>query len=398
MKDRKNDFSVFRKNENITYLDYAATTFMPDQVIMSWVDYHKNIGVSCNRGNGILSDYAQQEYINSKSNILTFFGAEDDYDLLFGKNATECLNIMAYSLKEKVLQGDIILMGPYEHHSNILPWEKVAREKGACLVQLPLLENGEINYDFFDKLDKKRVKVISISIVSNINAYAVETAWVKKVQRDCNAFFILDVSQMVGHCLLECKSINADAYIMSAHKMYGPKNIAAAIVKKQLMEEMNPVLVGGGMVWNSLGATPSWQHGSRKFEAGTFDVGLIRAWSESCEYLKNIGMDVVSESDKRIWEYVKNRLDKELFSVVPGANDFSSMVSFVVNSVHPHDVAEMATLHNFEIRTGHMCAQGALEQLGYKSLCRLSWGIGSDILDIEAFVCLIEERCLNGKK
>ena len=396
MKDRRNDFSIFKKNGNITYLDYAATTFMPDQVIMNWVDYQQNIGVSCNRGNGILSDYAQQEYINSKSNILKFFDAENEYDLLLGKNATECLNIMAYSLKEKVFQGDIILMGPYEHHSNILPWEKVAREMGACLVQLPLLENGEINYDFYDILDKKRVKIISISMISNINAYTVDTTWIKKVKKDCNALFILDASQMVGHCLLECKRIDADAYIMSAHKMYGPKNIAAAIVKKQLIDEMNPVLVGGGMVWNSLGETPSWQLGYRKFEVGTFDVGLVRAWSESCEYLKNIGMDVVSESDEKIWAYVRNRLDKKLFSVVPGASDFSSMVSFVVNSVHPHDIAEVATSHNFEIRTGHMCAQGTLEQLGYKSLCRLSWGIGSDISDIEAFVCLIEEECING--
>lgn len=396
MKDRRKDFSVFRKDGNVKYLDYAATTFMPDQVIERWVDYQQNIGVSCNHGNGILSDLAQQEYSNSKNNILNFFNADSEYDLIFGKNATECLNIVAYSLKEKVKRGDIILMGPYEHHSNILPWEKVARETGACLVQLPLLETGEINYDFFDSLDKNMIKVISISMISNINANAIDYEWIKKAQQECDALMILDASQMAGHRRLECKKINADVYVMSAHKMYGPKNIAAAIVKKECIEEMNPILVGGGMVWNSLGAAPSWQYGSRKFEAGTFDVGLICAWAEACDYLKKIGMDAVSESDEMMWTYVSNRLDNKIFSVIPGANDFSSMVSFVVNSFHPHDVAELATLHNFEIRTGHMCAQGALEQLGYKSICRLSWGIGSDISDIEAFVCLIEEDVING--
>ena len=302
----------------------------------------------------------------------------------------------SYSLEEKIKRGDILLMGPYEHHSNILPWEKVARETGACLVQLPLLETGEINYDFFDSLEKNRIKVISISMISNINANAIDYDWIIKAKRECDALIILDASQMVGHRRLECKKINADVYVMSAHKMYGPKNIAAAIVKKQLIEEMNPILVGGGMVWNSLGAVPRWQSGSRKFEAGTFDVGLICAWAESCDYLKKIGMDAVSESDKKIWTYVSNRLDKSVFSVIPGANVFSSMVSFVVNSFHPHDVTELAILHNFEIRTGHMCAQGALEQLGYKSICRLSWGIGSDISDIEAFVCLVEEEIING--
>lgn len=233
-------------------------------------------------------------------------------------------------------------------------------------------------------------------MISNINANAIDYDWIIKAKRECDALIILDASQMVGHRRLECKKINADVYVMSAHKMYGPKNIAAAIVKKQLIEEMNPILVGGGMVWNSLGAVPRWQSGSRKFEAGTFDVGLICAWAESCDYLKKIGMDAVSESDKKIWTYVSNRLDKSVFSVIPGANVFSSMVSFVVNSFHPHDVTELAILHNFEIRTGHMCAQGALEQLGYKSICRLSWGIGSDISDIEAFVCLVEEEIING--
>lgn len=395
MKERRQDFSLFRNNNCITYLDYAATTFMPDQVINSWVDYHQNIGVSYNRGNGILSDVAEEEYNKSKNIILNFFSAEEIYDFVFGKNATECLNIVAYSLRDCLNQGDIILMGPYEHHSNILPWEKIAKEIGACLVQLPLLEDGRINYHFCDSLDKKRIKVISISMVSNVNSYAIDTRWLKSFKNDTGAITILDVSQRVGHCELDCKKIGVDAYIMSAHKMYGPKNIGAAIVKKQLMEKMNPILVGGGMVWNSLGASPTWQLGSKKFEAGTFDVGLVKAWSEACKYLSSIGMDVVKESDKKIWAYVKERMDRYIFSIVPGGNENSSMVSFAVNSMHPHDVADIALLHNFEIRTGHMCAQSALDNLGFKSLCRLSWGIGSDTSDVEAFIRLIEGECLN---
>ena len=397
MKNRRQDFGLFRNNNGITYLDYAATTFMPDQVINSWVDYQQTTGVSCNRGNGVLSDVAEEEYHKAKGNILKFFSAEESYDFIFGKNATECLNVVAYSLKAFVKQGDIILMGPYEHHSNILPWEKVSRDVGACLVQLPLLEDGNINYSFLGSLDKNRIKIISISMVSNVNSYTIDTMWLKTVKNECEAIVILDVSQRVGHCELDCKKIDADAYIMSAHKMYGPKNIGAAVVKKHLIEKMNPVLIGGGMVWNSLGASPTWQLGSKKFEAGTFDVGLIKAWSEACKYLSNLGMDAIKESDRKIWAYAKDRMDRHIFSIVPGGDEHSSMVSFVVNSVHSHDVAEIASLHNFEIRTGHMCAQGTLDNLGFKSLCRLSWGIGSDTSDVEAFIRLIEEACLNEK-
>lgn len=392
MKDRRLDFSVYRENKNIIYLDYAATTFMPDQVIDCWVDYQQKIGVGCNRGNGLLSEMAQKEYETAKDIILTFFDACNNYDLLFGKNATECLNVLAYSLGTKLLPGDIIIMGPYEHHSNILPWERYAKKAGACLVQLPVLETGDIDYNFINNIDMKRVKILSISTVSNINAYSLDINWLKKIIEKYNVFSILDVSQEVGHQKLVFNEIGADAYVMSAHKMYGPKNIGAAIVKKEKIDYMEPFMVGGGMVWNSLGAIPKWYNGIRKFEAGTYDVGLVKAWAEACKYLNNINMKTVSQSDKKIWEYVKNRMNKEHFEIVPGGSEYASMVSFCVNNLHPHDVANIAMKNNFEIRTGHMCAQSALNNLGYTSLCRLSWGIGSDIRDVETFISMLEEE------
>lgn len=391
MKDRRLDFSIYRKNKNITYLDYAATTFMPNQVIDAWIDYQQTVSVGCNRGDGPLSETAQAEYSTSKRNILTFFDADINYDLLFGKNATECLNLLAYSLRTILSPGDIILMGPYEHHSNILPWYECAEKTGACLVQLPLLENGNINYDFINNIDIERIKVVSISAVSNVNAHFIDIHRFKNLIAECEAFSILDISQAVGHRKLSFNEIGADAYVMSAHKMYGPKNIGAAVVKREKIDFMEPFIVGGGMVWDSLGAAPKWHIGARKFEAGTYDVGLVKAWSEACNYLNNIGMEKISLCDKRIWEYTKERMDNEHFVIVPGGDESSSIVSFCVNNLHPHDVAHIAAEHNFEIRTGHMCAQNALNNLGFTSLCRLSWGIGSDIEDIGSFVRLLEE-------
>lgn len=392
MKDRRQDFGIYRFNKNLIYLDYAATTFMPDIVVNSWTDYQQQISVSCNRGDGPLSESAQAEYDTSKKKILTFFEANEKYDLLFGKNATECLNLLVYALEYMIEPGDIILMGPYEHHSNILPWSECAKRKGACLVHMPLLENGDINYDFIDNIEIDKIKIISISAISNVNAHVLNLCWLKKVISESSAFSILDVSQAVGHRPISFEEIGADAYVMSAHKMYGPKNIGAAIVKKDRIEIMNPFLLGGGMVWNSLGAVPHWQDGARKFEAGTFDVGLIKAWGTSCDYLKSIGMDKINFSDKKMWEFVKKRIDNINYRIVPGGDDSSSMVSFTVKNVHPHDVAHIVAKHNIEIRTGHMCAQSALDNLGFTSLCRLSWGIGSDIKDIELFFEKLEEK------
>lgn len=392
MRDRKIDFSIYKKNQNIIYLDYAATTFMPDQVIDCWVEYQKTVGMGCNRGDGLLSEIAHQEYNMAKAKILTFFDASKDYDLVLGKNATECLNLLAYSLRKIVFPGDIILMGPYEHHSNILPWEDIAKKTGACLVQLPLAEAGNINYNFIDSIDKNRIKVVSMSAVSNVNCHVVDMNWFKNLIAECKAFSILDVSQAVGHRKLFFDEIGADAYVMSAHKMYGPKNIGAAVVKKEKLEFMEPLILGGGMVWNSLGGNPKWHMGARKFEAGTFDVGLVKAWAEACKYLSDIGMEKVSQSDQRIWEYAKNRLKKDHFVIIPGGDLCSSIISFCVNKLHPHDVARVAAKHNFEIRTGHMCAQGALNNLGFPSICRLSWGIGSDVEEVKSFIDLLEEE------
>ena len=391
MKSKKNDFSFYRRHRDFIYLDYAATTFMPDMVINSWVDYHQNISIGCNRGNGVLSQLAQSEYEKSKSTILSFFEADKEYDIIFGKNATECLNVLAGILKEFLKPGDIILMGPYEHHSNILPWQAVAKATGACMVQLPLMEDGEICYGFIEKIDIKRIKIISISAVSNINSHMIDLNFIKNVMQLCTAFCILDVSQAVGHKKLSFFNIKADAYVMSAHKMYGPKNVGAVVIRKEKIEKLSPYFLGGGMVWNALGAAPTWHTGARKFEAGTFDVGLVKSWSKACEYLSSIGMENICQSDKEIWEYTKKKLNSNKIHIIPGGDIYSSMCSFTIDGIHPHDIAEKLIAYECEIRTGHMCAQETLNNFGVTSLCRISWGIGSSIEDIERFIQILDE-------
>lgn len=390
MIERRNDFGVYRTNEKLTYLDYAATTFMPDIVLKSWINYQQRVSVTCNRGDGPLSEKAQEYYNTSKEEILSFFDARHDYSILPGKNATECLNLLVYALEYMVKPGDIILLGPYEHHSNILPWSECAKRKGACLIQVPLLENGEIDYSFVNKIDIRKIRILSISVISNVNSYTLDQDWIKNMTVHSNAFIILDVSQATGHCEMSFRKIGADAYVMSAHKMYGPKNIGAVIIKNEHIEKMHPFILGGGMVWNSLGENPQWQPGYRKFEAGTFDVGLFVAWSTACKYLDSIGMDKIVSSDKEIYMATKRRMNNGCYHIVPGGKEHSSMISFSVIGIHPHDVGRIAVKNGFEIRTGHMCAQSTLNNLGFTTLCRLSWGIGSCKEDAIRFFDILE--------
>lgn len=391
MKKYRKDFQIFENNKDLIYLDYASTTFMPQNVIKTWTNYHEYIGCSINRGSGVLSKKAQIEYIESKKKILSFFSANNDYEIIFGKNATECLNILAFSAGEILKEGDIVIMGPFEHHSNILPWKKIIKNKKACLVQLPILESGEIDYDFLYKLEISKIKIISISLISNITCNEFNIDKLKDYIKNTKAFTILDVSQSVAHRKLSFSDINADAYVMSAHKMYGPKNIGAAFVKKNKINELEPLLLGGGMVWNSLGNNPKWHKGARKFEAGTLDVGLIKAWSESCNYLDNIGFENIINSDTKIWNYVKYSFKKENIEILPGGNNNSFICSFKIKDKHPHDLIEIFEKNFLEIRIGHMCSQNTLDNFGKDSVFRISWGIGSDIEDIDEFLKILKE-------
>ncbi len=393
--DIRNQFAFYRNNKDIVYLDYAATTFMPDSVIAAWEKYNCLVGTSINRGNGVLADQAQQVFEDSKTNVVKFFHA-NNYEMIIGKNATECLNVIANIIGERLLPGDIVLMGPYEHHSNLLPWELIAERKGATLVQLPLLENGEIDYSFINKLEMDSIRIIAFSLVSNINSYSFDIDIFKRILKKTKAYSILDVSQAAGHKTLDFDNIGADVYVAPAHKMYGPKSVGAAFVKKELIEKLPPFLVGGGMVWNSMGGSMQWQVAAKKYEAGTMDVSNMVAWSAACNFLSDIGMGNVEKKDRELAEQMLSYLDnEERIKVIPYKGKNLSMISFSVVDIHSHDISDVMKDNKIELRVGHLCAQNTLSMFGEESVCRVSWGLGTNEDDLNVFYKTLRE-CIYG--
>lgn len=390
MNKFRNDFPLYRNYPDLVYLDYAATTFMPDPVIEAWLNYHRTVAVSHSRGCGFLADRAIQEFESSREILCSFFGARDEYEFVFGKNATECLNMLAYGLESHLSPGEIILMSPYEHHSNLLPWQMVARKTGACLLQIPMDDEGGIDYSFLDNVDCSLIKVISVSLVSNVNGHEFNIDRLRDLVNSSRAFLIIDVSQAVGHRNLDFCDLKADAYVMSAHKMYGPKNIGAAFIHREFMDRLAPFIYGGGMVWDSMGADPIWHRDWRKFVAGTFDVGLVVAWSKACRYLMSIGMDMVVQSDLLMWNYFQRCSEEYGLLLMPGGSVYSSLCSFRIPGLHSHDIESLVGAHRIEIRCGHLCAQNMLNDLGVTSLCRVSWGIGSCTDDIDRLLEVIK--------
>lgn len=385
-------FPVLRNNPELVYLDYAATTFCPDEVIASYVEYNSTIGVSRNRGVGPLASKAEIVYSESSDRIKNFWNSADNYDILYTKNATEALNLLSVSFENHVKYGDIIVLSEYEHHSNILPWKRVAERKGANIVLLPLLESGKLDYSLLDGLPKDRIKIISLSCQSNITGYCVDVEKIQKFRKGLNIYLFLDVSQMVGHRHVDFSKIDADAYCMSAHKMYGPKNLGACFIRKDLIPLMQPFMLGGGMVWNSIGNPLKWQEGKMKFEAGTLDIGGVKAWATTCDFLEGFGFEKISIHENDLISYLKKKMNaNQNIHLLANKINYTPIVSFWNERCHSHDVAEFLKKENVEIRVGHMCSQNTLNAFNLHSVCRCSVGLGCDFEDVDFFCSCMEK-------
>ncbi|WP_462410640.1 aminotransferase class V-fold PLP-dependent enzyme [Neobacillus sp. Marseille-QA0830] len=391
--ERKKLFSVYRNQPNLVYFDYAATTFMPDSVVDAWVKYQTEIGLSANRNRSWLGVTALDYLEQSRTRVGEFFQAGPDYELIFTKNATESLNIAAKGFSSQLAEGDIILLSSLEHHSNLLPWQKVAEETGAIIVQLPLKEDGGLEYELLGSLSGKNVKVVSMSLISNVTGHQLDYQRIKAFADQEKAPLILDISQAAAHQQISLSEYQADAYALSAHKMYGPKSIGGLFLKKKWVPQLEPFMYGGGMVWSAGGHKKEWADGHQKFEAGTFDVGLAYAWSKACDFIEEIGSASIEARNASIYRSLTTALeDLDTLELVPnGAEHSHALVSFDFHKLHSHDLEAELSRRNILIRTGHMCSQNTLRELNKVSLNRLSWGIGVTDEDVDYFIHILRE-------
>lgn len=392
MTNYKEFFPLLMRNQELIYLDYAATTPTPQCVINKWVDYQENIGVSAFRGDGTLSKLAQTTFDDSISTILDFFEGDNQYELMLTKNSTEAINLVALGLYDFISRGDIVILGPYEHHSNYLPWINLCRAKGAILVELPLSKDGSIDYHFIDTLELNRVKIISLSLTSNVNSYNLNKLTLQYFREKTNAMIFLDVCQSIGHQSVSFSELAADGYFLSAHKMYGPKQIGAAAINKKISKLVKPIFWGGGMVWSVLGQNLKAHEHERKYLSGTFDIGLLAGWATACKFMSSINLNQIMKHEDKLWEYVNKKIDNSKISIInKGINGHIALCSMDIKNIHVHDMGEIMANNNIIIRTGHLCAQNVLNNLGLISVLRFSWGIATTESDIDKFFKVLYE-------
>lgn len=384
----KKDFPILKNN--IAYLDSAATTQKPESVLRALQKFYEENNANPHRGAYKLSINATRVYDEAREKVAQFINAENSNQIVFTRNATEALNLIAYSYGlSKIKKDDEILLSIMEHHSNLVPWQYVAKKTGAKLNYMYTNAEGKLTDEEIENKIKKGVKIVGITHVSNVLGTVNDVEKIIKKAHEVGAIVVLDASQSVPHMKVDVQKLNADFLAFSGHKMLSPLGIGVLYGKKELLEDMTPFLYGGDMIEYVHEQDTTFAEVPTKFEAGTQNVEGAVGLSAAIDYLNNIGMDKVERIEEELMKYAISELSKLDFITIYGPKDIkskASVISFNVNGIHPHDVASVLDSCNVCIRSGNHCAQPLLRYMGIDSTCRASFYIYNTKEDVDKLI------------
>ena len=379
MKDFRKDFPFFetKENKNLIYFDNAATSQRPKVVLDAITDFYKINNANPLRGLYELSVRATDAYENSRETVRDYINAKDLCEIIFTRNASESLNLIAYTYgMENVSEGDEIAVSIMEHHSNILPWQMVCRAKKAKLVFLECdKETAEIPETELAKITN-RTKIVAVTQTSNVLGITNDVKHIAEIAHRNGAVIVVDGAQSAPHQKVDIQDINADFFVLSGHKLCGPTGIGAVYGKKALLEAMPPFLRGGEMIEYVTREEATWAELPHKFEAGTVNAGGAVGMAAAMKYLKEeVTLEYIKEHDAKLTALIMNELKNIPFVNVLGSKNsskHSGIVSFTIDGVHPHDIASVLDSEGICIRAGHHCAQPLGAYLDLPSTARAS--------------------------
>lgn len=392
----RNDFPILRENK-IAYLDSGATTQRPIQVLDKVDNFYKSENANPHRGAYKLSIQATEVYENARQKVADFINAPSARNIVFTRNATESLNLLAYSYGlNNVKKDDKIVLSIMEHHSNLVPWQMVCQKNGAKLEYMYTNSNGELTTEEIDKKIVPGVKIVGITQVSNVLGTINPIKEIIKKAHSVGAIVIVDGSQSVPHMKVDVQELDADFLVFSGHKMLSPFGIGVLYGKNNLLDSMTPFLFGGDMIEYVYEQETIFAEVPTKFEAGTQNVGGAVGISAAIDYFNNIGMENIEKIEKELTKYAYEELSKLDFITLYGPKDLqkrSGVFSFNVNGVHPHDVASVLDSQDVCVRSGNHCAQPLLRYMNLDSTCRASLYVYNTKEDIDRLVkALIKTR------
>ncbi len=394
MQDFKKDFPILQ-NRKITYLDSGATTQKPIQVISKIDEYYEKYNANPHRGAYSLSIEATEAYENTRTKIAKFINARSREEIIFSKNATESLNLLAYSYGlEKLKKDDEIVISIMEHHSNLVPWQKVCNKTASKLNYMYINDQFELSDEEIESKITDKTKIVGITHVSNVLGTINKINKIIKYAHKKGAIVIVDASQSIPHMKIDVQELDADFLVFSGHKMLAPLGIGVLYGKREILNKMSPFIMGGDMIEYVHEQETTFAPLPNKFEAGTQNVEGVIGLGAAIDYIENIGYDKIKQIEDEVVGYAIDELKKldylDLY-LTPNKENHSSVISFNIKGVHPHDVASILDSEGVCVRSGNHCAQPLMRFLGIDSTCRASFYFYNTKEDVDNLISALNK-------
>lgn len=394
-QELKNKVIEYRKlfpllSDDFAYLDNAATTQKPVSVLDAMKDYYEKDNANPFRGVYDLSERATERYENARAKTAAFINAGSPEEIVFVRNATEALNLLAYSwCEDNISEGDEIVVSVMEHHSDFLPWKYMAEKKNAKLVKLEPDEAGAVTDEELDKCLSEKTKIVALTQVSNVLGRVNDIKHIAEKVHAAGALISVDGAQSVPHMKVDVKDLDVDFLSFSGHKMYAPMGIGALYAKKEHLENMRPFMYGGEMIQTVHWDRVTYAEVPHKFEAGTVNVGGAVGLSAAIDFINEVGWDIMEAQEEKLSRKAVEGIKMTKGIRLIGSDkpeDHKGIVTFMVEDVHPHDVADILGRAGVCVRAGHHCAQPLMDHLGVKSTCRASFAFYNTEEEVDRFL------------
>jgi len=391
----RGDFAALHQTvhgKSLVYLDNGATTLKPKSVIDATRRCYEQHCANVHRGTHFLSESATREFESARKKVQQFIGAKRVEEIIFTKGTTESINLVAQSFGRLILQaGDEVIVSTMEHHSNIVPWQIICEEKGARLKVMPINDDGEIVFDEYVKLLGPKTKIVAVNHVSNALGTINPVKDIVARAREFGAATVIDGAQATSHLKVNVEDIGCDFYAFSAHKMYGPTGVGVLFGKKDLLEKMPPYQSGGDMIANVTFEKTSYAALPSKFEAGTPNIAGVIGLGAAVDYLNAVGLDKIGEYEQDLLCYATEALQQiEGLRLIGTAKEKATALSFVLGTVHPHDISTILDREGVAIRAGHLCTQPLMKRFGVPALARASIALYNTRDDIDRLVLALK--------
>ena len=395
----REDFPILKTKVNghpLIYLDSASTSQKPQVVIDAVDEFYGEYNANVHRGIYTIGERSTAAYERARASTARFINAPDSHEIVFTRNATEAINLVAYSWGRKNIgRGDAIVLTEMEHHANLVPWQLLVQEKDGDLEFIPITDDGILRLDVFEVLLRLKPKLVAFTHVSNTLGTINPVAQMAAMAHEAGALVLVDGAQAVPHVPVDVQALGADFYVFSGHKMLAPTGSGALWARRELLDAMPPFMAGGEMIREVHLRRSEWNDVPWKFEAGTPDIAAAIGLGAAAEYLMGLGMDRVREHEKQLLTYALVALQRELPSIqLYGPMDAGirgGVIPFNLPGVHPHDVAQVLDRFGIAVRAGHHCTMPLHERLDLAATARASFNVYTTREDIDALVAGLME-------